>query len=421
MRVALVSAHADPRAPLGGIDSGGQNAHVDALAAALSGRGHSVTVYTRCADPTAPSEVDTAGGYRVSYVPAGPPGPLAKEALVPHLGDFADGLASRWALERPDVVHAHYWTSAFAARLATRSRPVATVVTFHTLAEAARRNRGDRSPDTVARGKVEKLLARTASRVVATASEDVGDLVRLGVPRRSISVIPAGVDLDTFHPAPIATGARPPRRHRLAAAGRLVPRKGFDLTIAALAAIPDAELSIAAGANTDVASDPEARRLTDLARTHGVADRVRIGPIPRDRMPDFWRAADLAVFTPGYEPFGISAIEAMACGTPVVASAVGGLLDTVIDGITGVLVPRRSPGAVAEAVRRLLDDDGRRTGFGMSAADRARARYSLEHIALDTERVYTDALPEPAADDGPEDIEGTDRAEAPTGRLDPVR
>ncbi len=114
----------------------------------------------------------------------------------------------------------------------------------------------------------------------------------------------------------------------------------------------------------------------------------------------------------------------MACGTPVVASAVGGLLDTVIDDVTGVLVPRRSPGAVAEAVRRLLDDDGRRTGFGMSAADRARARYSLEHIAVDTERVYADALPEPESRegaDGAADGASRDDDEAPTSRLDPVR
>lgn len=415
MRVALVSAHADPLSPLGGVDAGGQNAHVDALAAALTGRGHDVTVYTRCADPTAPSDVQAPRGYRVSYVPAGPPGPVAKEALVPHLGEFADGLERRWAAERPDLVHAHYWTSAFAAQLATRTHAVPTVVTFHTLAVAARRYRGDRSADTTARGKVEKMIARKASRVIATASEDVVDLVGMGVPRRSISVIPAGVDLETFYPAPIARGARPARRHRLAAAGRLVPRKGFDLAIAALAAVPDAELSIAAGPDADVSADPEAQRLTDLARTHGVADRVRIGRIPRERMPDFWRAADLAVFTPTYEPFGISAIESMACGTPVVASAVGGLLDTVIDGVTGVLVPRRSPAAVAEAVRRLLDDDGRRTGFGMSAADRIRARYSLDHIALDTERVYDAALPEPDSDAS----DGVDSA--PTGRLDPVR
>ena len=176
--------------------------------------------------------------------------------------------------------------------------------------------------------------------------------------------------------------------------GRLVPRKGFATAIAALAAVPGAELVIAGGPEPGrVADDPEAQRLLELAARLGVADRVRLrGQVTRDEMPSLLRSADLVVCTPWYEPFGIVPLEAMACGVPVVAAAVGGLIDTVVDGVTGELVPPTRPEALAATLRRLLGDPAQREAYGIAGCDRARSRYSWDRIAVDVLRIYEKTL-----------------------------
>ncbi|MBY6706739.1 glycosyltransferase [Rhodococcus sp. BP-241] len=408
MRIAMVSEHSSPLAAPGGIDAGGQSVHVGCLAVALVDRGHEVSVFTRRDSREQPDEVVVDEGYRVVHVPAGPPEPVPRDELLPYMGDFASHLSERWTRDRPDVVHAHYWMSGFATQLAACPLAIPTVVTFHALGVVKRRHQGTRDTSPPSRPKIERLIARGADHVVATCSDEVTELVRMGIPRRRVSVVPCGVDLEKFQPAPVSSPG-PARRRRLVAVGRLVPRKGFDLMIAALASIPDTDLIIAGGERSDVSDDDEARRLKQIAIAHGVADRVRlVGQVSREAMPDLLRSADIVVCTPTYEPFGIVPLEAMACGIPVVATAVGGFLDTVIDGVTGVLVHRRTPAAVADAVRRLLNDEGRRTGYGMSAADRARARYSWEQIAVDTDRVYRSLLPEPTSTDTA-DVSGDDQ------------
>ncbi|WP_042573643.1 glycosyltransferase [Rhodococcus sp. MEB064] len=416
MRIAMVSEHASPLAALGGIDAGGQNVHVAALAAALVDRGHDVSVFTRRDSTDLPDDVTAPDGYRVVHVPAGPPAPIAKDDLLPFMGDFAAGLSEHWTADRPDVVHAHFWMSGLATQLAAGPLAIPTVVTFRALGVVKKRHQGTRDTSPLSRTKIERLIARSADHVIATCSDEVTELVRMGIPRRRISVVPCGVDLEQFQPAAIAS-ADPTRRGRLVAVGRLVPRKGFDLAIAALASVPDTELIIAGGERSDVSDDAEAKRLRQIAVAHGVADRVRlVGQVSHESMPDLLRSADVVLCTPTYEPFGLVPLEAMACGIPVVATAVGGFLDTVIDGVTGVLVHRRTPAAVADAVRRLLADEGRRTGYGMSAADRAHARYSWEQIAVDTERVLRSLLPEPVVAQHAEMAEDGTR----DGRLDLV-
>ncbi|WP_373428923.1 glycosyltransferase [Streptomyces rishiriensis] len=225
-----------------------------------------------------------------------------------------------------------------------------------------------------------------------------GDLHRRGartrrhgrLPRK-VSVVPCGVDADRFHPrADTADTPARGQRHRLLSCGRLVPRKGHDRAIRALTRIPDTELLIAGGPPSDkLHTEPEAQRLLQLAEEQGVAHRVRLlGAVDPHRMPALMCSTDLVLCTPLYEPFGIVALEATACGTPVVATDVGGHRDTVADGHTGRLVPPDDPTAIADAVHDLLTHEPTRHRFGATGRERVLARYTWQHVADGVEQVH---------------------------------
>jgi glycosyltransferase involved in cell wall biosynthesis len=390
MKISMVSEHASPLAVIGGVDAGGQNLHVAELAKALARRGHEVRVHTR-QDAASPSgQVEFAPGVVVDHVPAGPPEPLPKDELLPYMADFGAYLADAWAADAPDVVHAHFWMSGLAALTGARDRGVPVVQTFHALGSVKQRHQGSKDTSPAGRVRLERAIARSAAKVVATCSDEVFELARLGVQRRQIAVVPCGVDLEQFTDrGPVA-----PRtdRLRILSVGRLVERKGFDVLIRALAAVPGAELLIAGGPPAAaLGADPEAGRLRALAADCGVADRVcLLGGVTRDDMPALMRSADVVACAPWYEPFGMVPVEAMACGIPVVAAAVGGLTDTVIDGVTGILVPPRRPDRMAAALRTVLADHSLRLGFRSAALDRARSRYAWDRIAAETHRVYSE-------------------------------
>ncbi|MBB5783827.1 glycosyltransferase [Nonomuraea jabiensis] len=383
MKVDLISEHADPLAAVGGVDSGGQNVHVAELARALAGRGHRVVVHTRRTSERQPRSVTMAPGVTVEYVTAGPPVPLSKDELPPYMPEFGERLAERWAASPPDVVHAHFWMSGQAALRAADGVPV--VQTFHALGTVKRRWQGDADTSPAHRIDTERAIGRRADAVLATCGDEVAELRAMGVPERRIAVVPCGVDLSVFRPdGPVAprTGGR-----LILSIGRMVPRKGVDTVIRALRRIPDADLVIAGGR----ADDEEAVRLYDLARAYGLERRVHvIGSVPREHVPALMRSADVLVTVPWYEPFGMVAIEAMACGVPVVASAVGGHLDTVAG--CGVLVPPRRPRALARALSDVLDHPGRRAQLAAAGALRARARYGWARVAELTEAVYTQVI-----------------------------
>ena len=397
MKVAMVSEHASPLAALGGVDAGGQNVHVAALATALARTGAEVVVHTRRDDPLLPRRVALAPGVVVDHVDAGPPRQLPKDELLPHMEEFAARLAGRFAAREPDVVHSHFWMSGMAALEAARGTPV--VHTFHALGVVKRRHQGGKDTSPASRLGEERELAASADRIVATCTDEVFELLRLGVDRRRVSVIPCGVDLSLFGPA----GPREPRREgraRIVVVGRLVERKGVGNAITALAQLPGAELVIAGGPEAArLDSDPVARRLRRLARSLGVAERVDLrGRVERAALPALLRSADAVVCVPWYEPFGIVPLEAMACGVPVVASAVGGMIDTVVDGMTGVHVPPRRPDLVAGALASLLADPARRQSLGSAGAERARTRYSWDLVARATLDVYRTLVASAARD-----------------------
>jgi glycosyltransferase involved in cell wall biosynthesis len=394
VRIDLVSEHASPLAAIGGVDAGGQNVHVAALAAGLAQRRHEVTVHTRRDDEALPDRVVVQDGYEVAHVTAGPARPLPKDELLDHMPAFARVLRRRWASRPPDVVHAHFWMSGLAAVEASAGllEPVPVLQTFHALGSVKRRHQGDADTSPADRVELERGLCRDVSHVVATCSDEVFELRRLGLASDRVSIVPCGVDTSAFTPrGPVA---RRSDRRRLLVLGRLVERKGQDDAVRALGAVPDAELVVVGGPAPDaVDADPEVRRLRALAAEAGVADRlVFTGSVARADVPAWIRSADVVLAVPWYEPFGITPLEAMACGRPVVATAVGGLVDTVVDGVTGDLVPPRDPERLGQALAALLADEERRAAYGAAGVERARARYRWSRVVADTECVYRQVL-----------------------------
>jgi glycosyltransferase involved in cell wall biosynthesis len=400
MRIAMVSEHASPLAVPGGTDAGGQHVHIAELAAAVSALGHEVEVFTRRDSGDLPERVRTSEGYDVVHVPAGPAAPVPRTEVVPHVGDFTRFLADRWREHRPDVVHSHFWTSGLASVLAAHEVDLPVVHTSHALSAVERRHPGAPA-DPAERPDAERLVSRRADRVIATCADEVFELMRFGVPRSSISIVPWGVDTDLF--APVGPMAQRGETHRLVAVGELAPHQGFDTIVHALRALPDTELVIVGGPRDGALdSDPEVARLRRGATALGVAGRVRFaGPVARSELPALLRSAGAVVCTPSYEPSAVVALEAMACSVPVVASDVGALTDVVVHGVTGLHVPPRDPEALVRAVRVVQTDRARHEGFGLAGCDRVQACYTWVRVAADVLRAYGRAgvpVPAPVAD-----------------------
>jgi D-inositol-3-phosphate glycosyltransferase len=398
LHIALVSEHASPLAALGGVDAGGQNVAVAALATELGARGHRVVVYTRRDSPDLPVRQRFAPGVAVHHVDAGPPDEVPKDELFPYMADFAADLRRQWERDRPDLVHSHFWMSGWASLVACRPVGLPLLHTFHALGVVKRRNQGDKDTSPPGRLPVEEQLVSAVDRLVATCTDEVDELVALGAPEDRISIVPCGVDPGLFNPSgPVAP--RRPGWRRLVVVSRLVERKGVGTAITALAQIPRAELIVAGGPPAAaLATDRAARRLLDLADEAGVTDRVRLlGRVDHRDLPMLLRSADVAVCVPWYEPFGIVPLEAMACGVPVVGAAVGGLTDTVGDGLTGLLVPPRDPDSVAGAVRALLADDQRRDAMGDAGVRRVLGTYTWRRVVDSLLEVYASAARHGAA------------------------
>jgi glycosyltransferase involved in cell wall biosynthesis len=265
---------------------------------------------------------------------------------------------------------------------------VPVIETFHALGAEKRRNQGVHDTSRPERLALEARVACEVDAVIATATAETFSLRRLGTHAERIAIVPCGVDLERFCPAAAPPVRRP--RVRIVWVGRLVERKGVATIIEAIARVPGTELVVAGGpALAGLGGDPEHRRLAALAAELGVADRVRFaGRAGREQAAELLRSADIAVCVPWYEPFGIVPVEAMACGVPVIGSAVGGLLDTIVDGETGIHVPPRDPASLAGAITRLVADPALRRRLGASGAQRAREHYGWPQIAQRTLDVY---------------------------------
>lgn len=391
MKIALVAQHAT-LIPGDGTGQAAEDIQLRELSSSLAGNGHRVTVYARGDGIKSPGRAELPAGVRVEHIAAG--GKPDESDLLARVPEFSAPLRDRWRRDRPDVVHAMRWTSGIAALAAARDMRIPVVQSFQSLGIAERRQR--LLPPTVGteRIRLEPAIGRTVNAVLAGSTDVESDLTRLGVPRRSIKVVPCGVDTGVF--TPDGPAARRGDRPRLVTLTGLGDPEQDSLTtlLRALDTVPDAELLVAGGPpRAELAANPAHQRLTKLADSLGVSGRVAFtGRIGRAALPPLLRSADLFVAAPDCDLAGIATVEAMACGTPVVAPAVGGQVDAVVDGATGVLVPPGRPDLLAQRIRQLLAHPMLLEGFSVAAADRARHRYSWERIAHETLAVYDSAL-----------------------------
>lgn len=401
-RIALISEHASPLASLGGTDAGGQNVYVAQVARHLAELGHTVDVFTRRDAAHLPQVMNWVPGVRVIHVPAGPARVLPKEDLLPLMGDFTRFMASFMAREgQYDLLHANFWMSGLVAADLKRQLGVPFVITFHALGKVRRLHQGEADGFPDDRFAIEERLVREADRIVAECPQDEADLRDLydADPARIVTV-PCGFDPAEFTPrgrreARIRLGLDPDETVVLQL-GRMVRRKGVDDAIRGFAratrqlGIP-ARLLVVGGnsPDPDPALTPELGRLREVAREEGVEDRVTFtGSRERAHLRDYYSAADVFISTPWYEPFGITPLEAMACGTPVLGAQVGGIQYTVVDGVTGALVPPRNPDALGERLGELLADPARRERMGQAALERVRTHFTWEGVARQLAEVY---------------------------------
>ena len=406
-QIALISEHASPLSLLGGIDCGGQNLYVAKVAKALSSLGYEVDVFTRRDDDQLPEIVQWEQGIRVFYVPAGPPRYIRKEDLYPFMQEFTEYMIRFCRHQRKayDLVHANFWMSGLVAAEMKRRLGIPFVITFHALGRVRRlhQQHADGFPDV--RFTVEDRLVAEADRLIAEAPQDAGDLIRLyGAEPSRIAIVPCGFDPEELWPLD-KTSARTAiglsaKEGMILHVGRMVPRKGVETVIRAYARFlaehhaPNKLLVVGGESDQpDPELTPEIGRLQRLAAELGVDDRVCfVGRRGRSQLKYYYSAADVFVTTPWYEPFGITPLEAMACGTPVVAANVGGLKFSIRDGETGYLVPPGDPEALAERFRLLYSSPTLLRVFGQQAIQRVNELFTWTHVAEGLSKVYGEVM-----------------------------
>lgn len=406
--IALISEHASPLAAPGGVDSGGQNVYVAQVARHLARMGYKVDIFTRRDSPLLPEIVALSPGVRLIHVSAGPAIFVAKEDLLPFMDEFARRMISfiRTSRRRYDLVHANFFMSGDVAIAVKHAFAIPFVVTFHALGKVRRIHQGadDRFP--VQRSAIEENVMAEAAAIIAECPQDEMDLITLyGVDERKISVIPCGVDPCEFYPvskreARARIGLQADERVVLQL-GRLVPRKGVETAIQGFAELVGrhqipARLLIVGGdsPSPDPARMPEINRLQCIAEKCRIAQQVHfVGARPRAELKYYYSAADAFVSTPWYEPFGITPIEAMACGTPVVGSNVGGIKHTVIDNHTGFLVRPRNPVALGNKLALLFQDNTLRQRFSRNSTVRVNLHFTWKEVCISLVALYKSVLP----------------------------
>lgn len=392
-RVAVISLHTSPLVQPGSGDSGGMNVYVRELVSAQAQAGIECTTFTRADRPGLPAEVLVEPGHRVVHIEAGPHN-LPKEALPDITDEFRRGVLDWIALnDKPDVIHGNYWLSGVVGHQLKHDLDVPFVSTFHTLARVKAEGG---NPEPMWRDRAEAEIVNCADAICVSCVEEEQQFRRLyGDPQGRLEIVAPGVEQAFFAPGDRDGARRALRldidRSLLLFVGRLQPLKGPDVAIRALHELGrlDADLVIVGGASGDD-GDNETARMHALVDELDLHDRVRfVEPQPHHILSTYYRAADVVLAPSRSESFGLVALEAMACGVPVVASAVGGLLSLIDDYSTGRLIDGRDPADYAKAVNEILDDPMLSASMGTAAVEKSR-RYTWGFAAARLRRLYGD-------------------------------
>jgi D-inositol-3-phosphate glycosyltransferase len=407
-RVAMISEHANPVAALGGTDSGGQNVYVEQVSRGVARLGFAVDVYTRADNPCAllPRQIDD--NVWVIPVSAGPLAPIPKDAIWPYLPEFLTSILRLASQRQPyDLIHGNFWMSGWLGAELKSHWQIPLVQIFHALGIIKRQHQGEADTSPPERFDVECAVLRAADRIIAQCPSEVEDLATwYGADLSKIQVVPSGVDIRRFFPVPTDQARRDlglrPDQLIAVYVGRLVQRKGIENVIRA---IPKLEPTLARRfqflvvggetAEADLEREPEISRLAQIAAELGVRDRVTfVGHRPTDILRIYYSAADVFVSTPWYEPYGLTPLEAMACGTPVICSAVGGIKFTVAHGETGFLVKPEDSSELAQRLTEILADPVLRRRFSANARSRVEHTFTWPIVAQRTAELYLEVLRE---------------------------
>ena len=416
-RVAMISEHASPVALLGGVDAGGQNVYVDAVSRGLGAHGYETDVFTVRGGLAQPEVIAWADGVRVIEIPVGAGAPLPKDALWPYMPAFRDAIGHFANCEgtRYDLIHGNFWMSGWVtAELGSQWR-VPTVHIFHATGVTKLREQGAADTSPAGRIEVEKGVVRSVDRLIAQCPAERDELLAdYGARADQIALIPSAVDIDRFRPVDKQVARRAlaidPAAENIVYVGRLVPRKDVRNVVHALARLKARRCAsgiitiptlIIVGGETeqpDAMATPEIGVLRSLAVELDVLDEVRFaGCRQPDELHLWYAAADVAVTTPWYEPFGLTPLEAMACGAPVIGSRVGGIAFTIADGETGYLVPPRDPEALSLRLDDVLRHPERRQRMGQAGRARVLRSFTWQQVAARTAALYDELLAEAAA------------------------
>jgi len=398
LRVAMVSMHTSPLATLGSTNAGGMNVYVRDLAIHVARSGSPVDVFTRRRNPETPLIEHLAPGVRVVNIDVGPPGDLAKNDLFDLIRPFAEACVL-FALEdgcRYDVIHAHYWLSGCVAEHLRAFWEIPFSLMFHTTADMKNRVLGTADLESVLRSETEHRLVSSADSIIAANPDERSDLImRQGAADEKVCTIPPGVDLDLFRPLDYHESRRELgwniHERVVLFVGRIDPIKGIDTLIESMSLVQEPQLQyVLIGGDLDEEGQPTGAlaAVRDRVNALGMSRRCRyLGSQPQSLLPLFYSAADVVAVPSRYESFGLVAVEAMATGTPVIASSVGGLTFTVSDYRNGFLVPYGNATALARAIDKLLEDDDLREKLGFNAAEDAQ-RFSWDSVAEQVIHVY---------------------------------
>ena len=419
-RIALISEHASPLGTFGGTDSGGQNVYVAQVAKHLTQIGYQVDIFTRRDRPDLPEQIVWHNGVRIINVTAGPLAPIPKEQLLPHMAEFTqfvlafierEQAAAEQLQPQPayHLIHANFWMSALVAQKIKQQQGIPFVVTFHALGKIRRQHQGVLDKFPTERFAIEESVIRSADCIIAECPQDQDDLINLyGANPNKIQIVPCGVDSGEFWPIP-KTQARqtlgiPLDQRLVLQLGRLVPRKGIDTVIQGVAKLnqqgTETHLMVVGGnaPTPDSNATPEIGRLQALSKHLQIDCKVEFtGQRDREVLKYYYSAADVFVTAPWYEPFGITPLEAMSCGTPVIGTRVGGIKFTVKDGETGFLIPPKDPVQLCDRLSYLFQNPCILNLLGQQAIRHVNQQFTWPRVVSLLSALYESVLSPQAA------------------------